>query len=84
MVAMNADIIVFWKQTHSPISNDTQNDAKLERRCRFKMLLSDENVYQRQNNYSMRCFSQKNAYEEDKLISLSVANVLCKKRSIED
>lgn len=50
MVAMNADIIVFWKQTHSPISNDTQNDAKLERRCRFKMLLSDENVYQRQNN----------------------------------
>ena len=32
----------------------------------------------------MRCFSQKNAYEEDKLISLSVVNVLCKKRSLED
>lgn len=32
----------------------------------------------------MRCFSQKNAYEEDKLICLSVAIVLCKKRSIED
>lgn len=47
MVAMNADMIVFGKQTHSPFSNDTQNDAKLERRCRFKMLLSDENVSQK-------------------------------------